>query len=305
VSRLAEVDATTVASLVRRGERSAEAAVRACLARISALESRIHAFHEVAPAEDVLSEARRCGALAGALRGVPVAVKEIFDVRGMHCGWGTPIHRTRVPDHDAVAVARLRGAGAVIVGTTVSTEYAIGTAGPTTNPHDASRTPGGSSSGSAAAVAARMVPVALGSLETGGLSIEAIPTPGHSADMICFVVDGRAVFSGDTLFMDAVGGGDFGQIKAAVMDIYMEMPHDRRVLPGHTDETTIGREWERNPFIRVWRGVEPEGTEQVRVNGRAATLVVWSPDYDDRGKAWVRFDDGADAIVGGSRVERS
>ena len=149
------------------------------------------------------------------------------------------------------------------------------------------------------------VPVALGSLETGGLSIEAIPTPGHSADMICFVIDGRAVFSGDTLFMDAVGGGDFGQIKAAVMDIYMEMPHDRRVLPGHTDETTIGREWERNPFIRVWRGVEPEGTEQVRVNGRAATLVVWSPDYDDRGKAWVRFDDGADAIVGGSRVERS
>jgi len=169
VSRLAEVDATTVASLVRRGERSAEAAVRACLARISALESRIHAFHEVAPAEDVLSEARRCGALAGALRGVPVAVKEIFDVRGMHCGWGTPIHRTRVPDHDAVAVARLRGAGAVIVGTTVSTEYAIGTAGPTTNPHDASRTPGGSSSGSAAAVAARMVPVALGSQTVGSI----------------------------------------------------------------------------------------------------------------------------------------
>ena len=77
-----------------------------------------------------------------------------------------------------------------------------------------------------------------------------------------------------------------------------------RVLPGHTDETTIGREWEQNPFVRVWRGIEPEGDEQVRVSGRPATLVVWSPDYDGKGKAWVRFDDGTDAIVGGSRVER-
>ena len=72
------------------------------------------------------------------------------------------------------------------------------------------------------------------------------------------------------------------------------------MLPGHTDETTIGREWEENPFVRVWRGAEPEGTERVTVGGRDATLVVWSPDYDGKGKAWVRFDDGTDAIVGGS-----
>jgi len=148
------------------------------------------------------------------------------------------------------------------------------------------------------------VPVARHSLETGDLWIDAVPTPGHSDDMVCFVVNDHAVFSGDTLFKDAVGGGDFEQIKEAVMDVYMPMPHDRRVLPGHTDETTIGREWEENPFVRVWRGVEPEGTEQVRVSGREATLVVWSPDYDGKGKAWVRFDDGTDAIVGGSRVER-
>jgi hypothetical protein len=76
------------------------------------------------------------------------------------------------------------------------------------------------------------------------------------------------------------------------------------VLPGHTDETTLGREWEENPFVRVWRGVEPEGSEPVQVGGRRATLIVWSPDYDGNGKAWVRFEDGADAIVGGSRVER-
>jgi glyoxylase-like metal-dependent hydrolase (beta-lactamase superfamily II) len=149
------------------------------------------------------------------------------------------------------------------------------------------------------------LPVARTSLETGDLWIEAIPTPGHSDDMVCFVVNDHAVFSGDTLFKDAVGGGDYAAIRSAVMDVYMQMPHDRRVLPGHTEETTIGREWESNPFVRVWRGVEPEGTERVRVGGRDAMLIVWSPDYDGKGKAWVRFDGGEDAIVGGSRVERT
>ena len=148
------------------------------------------------------------------------------------------------------------------------------------------------------------LPVVTGALEAGGLEVEAIPTPGHSDDMICFVVNGELVFSGDTLFKDTVGGGNVEQIRRSVMDVYMAMPHDRRVLPGHTDETTIGREWEENPFVRVWRGVEPEGQEAVRVGGEGATLVVWSPDYDGKGKAWVRFADGRDAIVGGSRVER-
>ena len=93
-------------------------------------------------------------------------------------------------------------------------------------------------------------------------------------------------------------------VKHSVMDVLMALPPETRVLPGHTDETTIGREWEENPFVRVWRGVDPEGTEAVRVGGEEATLVVWSPDYDGKGKAWVRFADGRDAIVGGSRVER-
>jgi hydroxyacylglutathione hydrolase len=149
------------------------------------------------------------------------------------------------------------------------------------------------------------LPVVREALRVGGLDVEAIPTPGHSEDMVCFVVNGELVFSGDTLFKDAVGGGDYKRVRDSVMDIYMAMPHERRVLPGHTDETTIGREWEQNPFVRVWRGVEPEGTERVRVSGREATLIVWSPDYDGKGKAWVRYADGADAIVGGSRVERT
>ena len=148
------------------------------------------------------------------------------------------------------------------------------------------------------------LPVVTESLATGGLVVEAIPTPGHSDDMVCFVLNGEAVFSGDTLFKDSVGGGDFGAIKSAVMDVYMAMPQERVVLPGHTDETTIGREWEANPFVRVWRGVQDEGVERCLAGGEEATLIVWSPDYDGKGKAWVRYEDGRDAIVGGSRVQR-
>jgi hydroxyacylglutathione hydrolase len=148
------------------------------------------------------------------------------------------------------------------------------------------------------------IPVVTGAVETGGLSIEALPTPGHSDDMVAFVVNGEGVFTGDTLFKDAVGGGDYAQIRSSVMDVLMAMPHELRAYPGHTEETTLAREWEHNPFVRVWRGIEPEGTEPCRVAGEGATLIVWSPDYDGKGKAWVRFADGRDAIVGGSRVER-
>jgi glyoxylase-like metal-dependent hydrolase (beta-lactamase superfamily II) len=148
------------------------------------------------------------------------------------------------------------------------------------------------------------LPVRTDAVEVGGLRIEALPTPGHSDDMVAFVVNGEAVFTGDTLFKDSVGGGDFEQVRRSVMDVLLRLPPETRVLPGHTDETTIGRELEENPFVRVWSGAEPEGAERVRVGGEDATLIVWSPDYDGGGKAWVRFDDGRDAIVGGSRVER-
>jgi glyoxylase-like metal-dependent hydrolase (beta-lactamase superfamily II) len=141
-------------------------------------------------------------------------------------------------------------------------------------------------------------------IEVGGLQVEALATPGHKDDHIAFVVNSEACFSGDVLFKDAVGGGDFDQIKRSVMDVLMQLEPETVVYPGHTDHTTIGREWEENPFVRVWRGVDPEGTDPCRVAGQEATLVVWSPDYDGKGKAWVRFADGRDAIVGGSRVER-
>jgi hydroxyacylglutathione hydrolase len=148
------------------------------------------------------------------------------------------------------------------------------------------------------------IPIVKGAVETGALRVQALATPGHSDDGLTFVVNGEAVFTGDTLFKNAVGGGDFATVKRSVMEVLMKLPHDLRVYPGHTDETTIGDEWESNPFVRTWRGADPEGTEPCRVAGEEATLVVWSPDYDGKGKAWVRFADGRDAIVGGSKVER-
>ncbi len=148
------------------------------------------------------------------------------------------------------------------------------------------------------------LPVRADGVEVGGLRVDAISTPGHSDDMVAFVINDEAVFTGDTLFKDSVGGGDFERIRESVMGRLLELPHELRVLPGHTDETTLAREWEHNPFVRVWRGVEPEGNEPCRVGGEEAVLVVWSPDYDGGGKAWVRFADGRNAIVGGSRVQR-
>ena len=151
------------------------------------------------------------------------------------------------------------------------------------------------------------IPTATESLTTGGLAVEALPTPGHSDDMVAFLVNETVCFTGDTLFRGSVGGTReaFEELRRSVMDVLMRLPGETRVLPGHTDETTIGREWEANPFVRIWRGVDPEGDEPCRVGGEEATLVLWARDYDGGGKAWVRFADGRDAIVGGSKVTRS
>ena len=144
-----------------------------------------------------------------------------------------------------------------------------------------------------------------GEWEWDGLAVRGLATPGHADEHVSFVIGDELVATGDVLFRDAVGGGDLEQVRHSVMEVLLALPDATRVLPGHTEETTIGREREANPFIRVWSGAEPELGEPVRVGGREATLVVWSPDYDGKGKAQVRFaDDGTEAIVGGSRVER-
>jgi glyoxylase-like metal-dependent hydrolase (beta-lactamase superfamily II) len=139
-------------------------------------------------------------------------------------------------------------------------------------------------------------------VETGGLAVQVLSTPGHSDDGVSFLVGETACFTGDTLFRDSVGGGDAAEVRRSVMDVLMDLPHAVRILPGHTDESTIGREWEENPFVRFWRGIEGEDGRSCRVGGDEATVLVWSPDYDGKGKALVRLADGAEAIVGASRI---
>ena len=144
----------------------------------------------------------------------------------------------------------------------------------------------------------------------GDVLVDAIHTPGHTAGMLNFTVDGH-VFTGDTLFKESIGGvrapgsTSYEDIKRSIMEELMILDPDTEVWPGHTEPTTIGHEWEHNAFIRVWRGLDPEGDEQVVVLGEPATLIVWGNDYDGGHKAWVRWADGRDDIVPGSKVERS
>ena len=148
-------------------------------------------------------------------------------------------------------------------------------------------------------------------IEAGGLTIEAIHTPGHTDGMLNFVVNGSDVFTGDTLFKGSVGGvrapgsTSFEDLRHSIMNVLMELPHQTRVHPGHTDPTTVSAEWEDNAFIRLWRGLDEEGGERCRVGADEATLVLWGADYDGGHKAWVRWDDGADDIVPGSAVTRA
>ena len=147
-------------------------------------------------------------------------------------------------------------------------------------------------------------------VRSGGLEIRALHTPGHAPGHLAFLVDGTDCLTGDVLFKRTVGGTRgggqtaFADLRRSIMDVLMGLPADTRVHPGHRDGTTVGDEWDSNPFVRVWRGLDPEGAETCRVGGEEATLVLWAPDYDGGHKAWVRYRSGEDAIVGGSRVER-
>jgi len=156
--------------LLARGDISSEELVRSCLARIGAEEPRVGAWAFL-DGELALAQARRIDGMRQRppLAGLPVGIKDIIDTADMPTECGSPTQRGRRPDRDADCVARLRAAGAVILGKTVTTEFAFYSPGKTRNPHDPARTPGGSSSGSAAAVACRMVPVALGSQTAGSV----------------------------------------------------------------------------------------------------------------------------------------
>jgi hydroxyacylglutathione hydrolase len=148
-------------------------------------------------------------------------------------------------------------------------------------------------------------------LAVGGLTITALHTPGHTAGMLSFLVSGEEVFTGDTLFKGSVGGvkapgaTGFEDLRRSILAVLMALPPETRVRPGHTDPSTIGAEWDANPFIRIWRGLDREGTDRCSVDGQEATLVLLARDYDGGQKAWVRWDDsGKDDIVPGSMVKR-
>jgi hydroxyacylglutathione hydrolase len=148
-------------------------------------------------------------------------------------------------------------------------------------------------------------------IETGALRIEPIHTPGHTAGMLSLLVGGTDVFTGDTLFKGSVGGvrapghTTYGDLKSSVMDKLLALEPSTRIHPGHTDPTTVADELEHNRFVRIWRGVDPEGDESCTAMGEPATLILLGDDYDGGHKAWVRWPDGSDDIVPGSQVKTS
>lgn len=172
---LSSLTALEAGEQIANGDISAERYIGACLERIADIDGKVQAFVHLDP-DDALSQARalderrRNGFTIGPLHGLPVAIKDIFDTADYKTECGSALLEGRQPMADSTVVARLREAGAVIIGKTVTTEFAYYSPGATRNPHDLSRTPGGSSSGSAAAVAAGMVPLAIGS-QTNGSTI--------------------------------------------------------------------------------------------------------------------------------------
>jgi hydroxyacylglutathione hydrolase len=147
-------------------------------------------------------------------------------------------------------------------------------------------------------------------VNSGALVIRAIATPGHCRGHLALLVNDSDCLTADCLFKGTVGGttgggpNGYADQHHSIMERLMTLPPETRIHPGHTLPTTVRAEWENNPFIRIWRGVDPEGTENCRVRGEAATLILFGPDYDGTHKAWVRYPDGRDAIVGGSSVGR-
>jgi hydroxyacylglutathione hydrolase len=171
-------------------------------------------------------------------------------------------------------------------------------------------------------------------LTFGELEVRPLRTPGHTAGMLSFLVGERSgaptgsrrstasvapggfsggeavVFTGDTLFKNSVGGvkapghSTYADLRDSIMGTLMELPQQTVIYPGHSEATTVAQEWDGNGFIRVWRGLDPEGAEPCHALGEPATLVLLGHDYDGGTKAWIRWPDGADDIVPGSRVQR-
>ena len=172
MSQPEQMSALALRDEIASGDLSATALVERCIARVDAREDEVQAWEWFEPdyalaQAKALDEAYAAGGVKGPLHGLPVGLKDVIDTADAPTGNGCPVDAGRQPEKDARLVAMLRDAGAVIMGKTVSTELAFMHAGKTRNPHDPAHTPGGSSSGSAAAVADGMIPLAVGT-QTGG-----------------------------------------------------------------------------------------------------------------------------------------
>jgi Asp-tRNA(Asn)/Glu-tRNA(Gln) amidotransferase A subunit family amidase len=168
IKPLNHLTATEIAAAIGAGRVTCEDVVRACLDRIATREGEVHAWAHLDPdAAIVAARAYDTSGRRGPLAGVPFGVKDIIDTFDLPTEWGTPIHKGRRPQRDAACVALSRKAGGVLLGKTVTTEFANLHPGPTRNPHDLRRTPGGSSRGSGGGVGFFMVPIAIGTQTTG------------------------------------------------------------------------------------------------------------------------------------------
>ncbi|MEA2256865.1 MAG: hydroxyacylglutathione hydrolase [Solirubrobacteraceae bacterium] len=147
-------------------------------------------------------------------------------------------------------------------------------------------------------------------VRVGDLEVRALHTPGHTKGMLSLLVEGN-VFTGDTLFKNSVGGvrapghTTYEDLRRSIMDVLLELPPQTGVRPGPTEPTTVAGEREGNAFVRVWRGLDPEGSDPCTALGEPATLILLGDDYDGGHKAWVRWPDGSDDIVPGSKVQRA
>ena len=211
------------------GRLSAEALAGACLGRIAEREPAVGAWeHLDGTAAIARARAVDRGAVTGPLAGIPVGVKDIFDAADMPTGYGSPIYAGHRPRSDAAAIALLRAAGAIMLGKTVTTEFAYFEPGRTRNPHNLDCTPGGSSMGSAAAVADFMVPVALGTQTAGSVIRPAAycGIVGYKPSYGRFSLVGAKAFSPslDTLGIFAREVGDLRPVASALLDPVGEPP---------------------------------------------------------------------------------
>jgi Asp-tRNA(Asn)/Glu-tRNA(Gln) amidotransferase A subunit family amidase len=245
--------ATTLIRLIEGGELTAEAVVASCLARIAEREPVVRAWSHLA-GEEALEQARKVDRAGKKflLNGVPFGLKDIFDTAGMPTTYGSPIYIGCRPAADASAAALPRAAGGILVGKTVTTEFANRHPGPTTNPHNPGFSPGGSSSGSAAAVADFMVPLAIGT-QTGGSVIRPAAYCGVVGFKPSFGLFPPAGMRINTETLDTVGimarsVGDIALFRAAMMAI----PYMPPAMPGTVPRLGLCR----GPH---WDEAQPEG----------------------------------------------